>query len=174
MSFGVIFLILAVGFVGLITLPKLFSNKQAAEPEPPPVRGDELAIWPFAPMPIMTNTEVIFFNKLKNALPEYHIFVQVQLSRIIEANSSETSERSFWFNRICRMSVDYVLVDQDKQTVLLAIELDDWTHNTRRRQQQDEKKDKALLSAGISILRIDGEAMPDAAHLRRKILAVLG
>ena len=83
MSFGVIFLILAVGFVGLITLPKLFSNKQATEPEPPPVRGDELAIWPFAPMPIMTDTEVIFFNKLKNALPEYHIFVQVQLSRII-------------------------------------------------------------------------------------------
>ena len=69
MSFGAIFLILAVGFLGLITLPKLFSNKQAVEPDPTPVRGDELAIWPFAPMPIMTPTEVIFFNKLKNALP---------------------------------------------------------------------------------------------------------
>ncbi|MDN5891687.1 MAG: DUF2726 domain-containing protein, partial [Psychrobacter sp.] len=121
MSFGVIFLILAVGFLGLITLPKLFSNKQVIEPDPKPVRGDELAIWPFAPMPIMTDTEVIFFNKLKNALPEYHIFVQVQLSRIIEANSNETSERSFWFNRICRQSVDYVIVDIDAQTTLVSI-----------------------------------------------------
>ena len=57
-------------------------------------------------------------------------------------NDDDDTDQGFWFNRICRMSVDYVLVDQDKQTVLLAIELDDWTHNTRRRQQQDEKKTK--------------------------------
>ena len=101
MSFGVIFLILAVGFLGLIVLPKLLVQRTTTEPDPEPVRGDDLAIWPFAPMPIMTDTEVIFFNKLKNALPEYHIFVQVQLSQIIEANNEETSERRFWFNRIC-------------------------------------------------------------------------
>lgn len=65
MSFGVIFLILAVGFLGLITLPKLLAKRPVVEPDPKPVRGDELAIWPFAPMPIMTDTEVIFFNKLK-------------------------------------------------------------------------------------------------------------
>ena len=65
MSFGVVFLILAVGFLGLITLPKLSSKRQSTEAEPKPVRGDELAIWPFAPTPIMTDTEVIFFKKLK-------------------------------------------------------------------------------------------------------------
>ena len=48
----------------------------------------------------------------------------------------------------------------------------DWI-NTRRRQQQDEK-DKALLSAGISILRIDGEAMRTLRIYAAKILAVLG
>ncbi len=173
MSFGVIFLILAVGFVGLITLPKLFSPKQVTEPEPPPVRGDELAIWPFAPMPIMTDTEVIFFNKLNNALPEYHIFVQVQLSRIIEANSSETSERSFWFNRICRQSVDYVIVDVDAQTTLLAIELDDWTHSSKARQKADDKKDKALASAGIAIVRFHAERMPSADMLRYELMQVI-
>lgn len=65
MSFGIIFLILAVGFLGLIALPKLTAKRQSAsknsEPDPKPVRGDELAIWPFALMPIMTDTEVIFF-----------------------------------------------------------------------------------------------------------------
>ncbi|WP_250163772.1 hypothetical protein [Psychrobacter sp. WY6] len=70
MSFGVIFLILAVGFLGLITVPKLLKRPPVVEPDPKPVRGDELAIWPFAPMPIMTDTEVIFFNKLKSALPD--------------------------------------------------------------------------------------------------------
>ena len=166
-----IFLVLA--FVLFILLVFAFRSRGSSHQEViKPVRGDELAVWPFEPMPIMTPTEVIFFNRLQQAVPELIIFGQVQLSRIIMPN--DDTDQGFWFNRICRMSVDYVLVDQDKQTVLLAIELDDWTHNTRRRQQQDEKKDKALLSAGISILRIDGEAMPDAALLRRKILAVIG
>ena len=173
MSFGVIFLILAVGFLGVIILPKLLAKPPAAEPDPKPVRGDELVIWPFAPMPIMTDTEVIFFDKLKKALPEYHIFVQVQLSRIIEANSSETSERNFWFNRICRQSVDYVIVDVDAQTTLVAIELDDWTHSSKARQKADDKKDKALASAGIAMVRFHAERMPSAEILRDELMHVI-
>lgn len=174
MSFGVVFLVLAVGFLALIVLPKLLiksrSNKEA---DPQPVRGDELAIWPFRPMPIMTDTEVLFFQKLKDALPEYHIFVQVQLSRVIETNSEETGERSFWFNRICRQSVDYVIVDSDAQTTLVAVELDDWTHSSKSRQKADDKKDKALASAGIAIVRFHAERMPSADMLRYEIMQVI-
>jgi very-short-patch-repair endonuclease len=181
MSFGVVFLVLAIGFLGLIVLPKLLPKRSpkepvkvnTVEPDPPAVRGDELAIWPFAPMPIMTDTEVVFFNKLKVALPEYHIFVQVQLSRIITANSEEASERSFWFNRICRQSVDYVLVDIDAQTTLVAIELDDWTHGSKARQKADDKKDKALASAGIPIVRFHAERLPNAEMLRYELLQVI-
>nr|WP_317200856.1 DUF2726 domain-containing protein [uncultured Psychrobacter sp.] len=173
MSFGVIFLLAAVGFLGLIIVIRQQSAAKRADPEPQPVRGDDLAIWPFAPIPIMTDTEVIFFNKLKNALPEYHIFVQVQLSRLIEANSEETSERSFWFNRICRQSVDYVITDIDMQTTLVVIELDDWTHNSKARQKADDKKDKALASAGIAIVRFHAERMPSADMLRYEIVQVI-
>ncbi len=175
MSFGVIFLLLAIGFLGLIALPKLLTKRRSTsgEADPEPVRGDDLAIWPFAPMPIMTDTEVLFFNKLQNALPEYHIFVQVQLSRIINANSEEASERSFWFNRICRQSVDYVIVDIDVQTTLVAIELDDWTHSSKSRQKADDKKDKALASAGIAIVRFHAERIPSADMLRYEIMQVI-
>ncbi|WP_435950342.1 DUF2726 domain-containing protein [Psychrobacter sp. DM8] len=173
MSFGVIFLLAAVGFLGLIIVIRQQSTAKRVDPELQPVRGDDLAIWPFAPIPIMTDTEVIFFNKLKNALPEYHIFVQVQLSRLIEANSEETSERSFWFNRICRQSVDYVITDIDMQTTLVAIELDDWTHSSKSRQKADDKKDKALASAGIAIVRFHAERMPSADMLRYEIMQVI-
>ena len=173
MSLGIVFLLAAIGFLTLIVVIKHQSNSKREEPAPAPVRGDDLAIWPFAPMPIMTDTEVIFFNKLKNALPEYHIFVQVQLSRIIEANSEEASERSFWFNRICRQSVDYVITDIDAQTTLVAIELDDWTHSSKSRQKDDDKKDKALASAGIAIVRFHAERMPSADMLRYEIMQVI-
>ncbi|MGM8872117.1 DUF2726 domain-containing protein [Psychrobacter sp. 2Y5] len=173
MSLGIVFLLAAIGFLGLIVVIKHQSNSKRAEPDPAPVRGDDLAIWPFTTMPIMTDTEVIFFNKLKNAFPEYHIFVQVQLSRIIEANSEEASERSFWFNRICRQSVDYVITDIDAQTTLVAIELDDWTHSSKSRQKADDKKDKALASAGIAIVRFHAERMPSADMLRYEVMQVI-
>lgn len=166
--------VLILAFVVFIVLVFVFRRGERPQPDDiKPVKGDELAIWPFEPMPIMTPTEVIFFDRLQQAVPELLIFSQVQLSRIIMANDDEDTDQNFWFNRICRMSVDYVLVHDDKRTVLVAIELDDWTHNTRRRQQQDEKKDKALTSAGIPILRFHGEAMPDVVNLRRQIVAVL-
>lgn len=137
------------------------------------VAKDDLPIWPYQTMPLMTDSEVLFFYKLQKAMPEYLLFGQVQLSRIIEPNDTVGKDRNFWFNRVCRQSVDYVLVSQDAQTVLLAIELDDWTHQSVGRQQQDDKKDKALASAGIPIIRFHSEAMPTPEMIRHEILAVL-
>ena len=174
MEFGGLFLLAALGFVLIIFLPRLLSVKGTSnKSEANPVRGDELAIWPFEPMPIMTDTEVLFFRKLQQALPEYYIFSQVQLSRIIEPNDEAGTDRSFWFNRICRQSIDYVLVDSDAQTTLVAIELDDWTHESQKSQKADAKKDKALASAGIPILRFHAERMPSIEILRHEVLKVI-
>ena len=182
MSFGVVFLVSAAAFLLLVVWPKMRPHTRrdptsdtasALEAEPKPVRGDELSIWPFATMPIMTDSEVLFFQKLSRALPDYHIFVQVQLSRIIEASSDDTAERRFWFNRICRQSVDYVVVADDLQTTVVAIELDDWTHDSKARQKADDKKDKALASAGIPIVRFHAERMPSVEVLRYELLEVI-
>ena len=116
---------------------------------------------------------MLFFAKLQKAVPEYYIFSQVQLSRIIQPNDDAGTNKSFWFNRICRQSVDYVLVDRDAQTTLLAIELDDWTHDSAARVKADEKKDKALASAGIPILRFHAERMPSVNVLRHDIEMVI-
>lgn len=149
-----------------------FAIKIARPPKPTAITGDELAVFPFSPMPIMTATEVLFFKKLQQALPEYLIFGQVQLSRIIAPNEDDMG-KSFWLNRISRMSVDYVIVDKDCQTTLLAIELDDWTHDSQQRQKADAKKDKALSSAGIPVIRFDSEQMPTIEQLRQEILQLI-
>ncbi|WP_306304340.1 DUF2726 domain-containing protein [Psychrobacter sp. JCM 18903] len=49
---------------------------------------------------------------------------------------------------------------------MVAIELDDWTHTSKARQKADDKKDKALASAGIAIVRFHAERMPSADMLR--------
>ncbi|PNK61323.1 DUF2726 domain-containing protein [Psychrobacter sp. FDAARGOS_221] len=159
--------------IALIIIMSIVSQRRFEKSKDKPVKGDELPIWPFEPMPIMTDTEVLFFAKLQQAVPEYHIFGQVQLSRIIQPSDAAEGDRSFWLNRICRQSVDYVLVARDAQTTLLAIELDDWTHDSASRSKADEKKDKALASAGIPILRFHAERMPSADIIRHDIKAVL-
>ncbi|WP_230659197.1 DUF2726 domain-containing protein [Psychrobacter sp. I-STPA10] len=177
MLFQFIFIVVGVGFLCLLLLSKTSnapSNSNSnVNSNDTPVRGDDLPIWPFDPMPIMTDTEVIFFKKLQKAIPECHIFSQVQLSRIIEPSDEAASDRQFWFNRICRQSVDYVLVAPDAQTTLLAIELDDWTHESKARQKADAKKDKALASAGIPILRFHAERLPSIEILRHEVLQVI-
>ena len=135
--------------------------------------GDELAVWPFEPMPIMTPTEVIFFWSLTQAVPELIILGKYSY-RVLSCQMNDDDTDQGWFNRICRMSVDYVLVDQDKQTVLLAIELDDWTHNTRRRQQQDEKRQSAIEWQVFRYYESMGKPCRTLQLLRRKILAVIG
>ncbi|OOS22644.1 DUF2726 domain-containing protein [Moraxella pluranimalium] len=142
-------------------------------PKSKKIKGDDMPVWPFEPMPLMTDSEVLFYKKLKMALPEFHLFGQVQLSRMIEPTEDVADERQFWFNRVCRQSVDYALVDDDLQTVLAAIELDDWTHESKARQKQDAKKDKALASAGIPIIRFHAEKMPSAQMIRQEVLDVL-
>lgn len=138
---------------------------------PPYVRGDELTVWPFVPMLFMTNSEVRFFAILQEAIPEHFIFAQVQLSRLIV--STDKADKGFWFNRICRMSADYVLVHRDAQTILAVIELDDWTHDKPERQRADQKKTKAIESAGLPLIRFDGRRMPNATQLRQEILRQL-
>jgi very-short-patch-repair endonuclease len=57
-----------------------------------------------------------------------------------------------WFNRINRMSADFVVCAKDA-SVLAVIELDDATHEGQQRKAADAKKDKALSAAGIRIVR---------------------
>ena len=133
-----------------------------------PVRGDELEVWPFEPLPFMTPAEVRFFSQLQEALPEYYIFAQVQLSRLIQCNDPE--DEKFWLNRINRMSADYVVVHPDVQSVMAVVELDDWSHDRADRRRADDKKDKAILSAGLPMVRFHTDHLPDTLQVRFEIL----
>lgn len=154
--------------VAVVVIAALLSRFGQPPPTPAPVRGDELDVWPFAPMPFMTDSEVRFFARLQDALPEYFIFAQVQLSRLIACNDAE--DQKFWLNRINRMSADYVIVAEDAQTVLAVVELDDWSHDRPDRVRADHKKDKALKSAGLPVVRVDGRKMPEVRELRALVL----
>jgi very-short-patch-repair endonuclease len=75
------------------------------------------------------------------------------------------SSNGEWFNRINRMSADFVICSKDS-TIVAVIELDDVSHEKSERQVADSKKDKALGSAGIRIVRWQAKSIPDEATIK--------
>ena len=125
---------------------------------------DSMAVWPYVPRELMTAPERELFVRLRQALPEYLIFSQVQLCRMIEVDPNE--DKQAWFNRINRMSVDFVVCAPDGAKILAAIELDDSSHERADRLKADVKKDKALKSAGIRMIRWPVRGMPTSQQIR--------
>jgi very-short-patch-repair endonuclease len=123
--------------------------------------------WPFYAKDLLSPSEKSFHAILQEALPEFVIYVQVPLSQMLRVERGHNQHS--WNNRINRMSVDFVVSDESTR-IIAAIELDDPSHDNPKRQADDAKKDKALTSAGIRVLRWRVERMPDAATVRASVL----
>ena len=113
---------------------------------------------------LLTPSEITFFNLLRQSSPNHLIFTQVALSQLVGVPSGP--EKLSSFNRISRMSVDFVLCDAQLNT-LLAIELEDSTHDRPARVEKDLKKDTVLAIAGIRLIRIRVESIPTIEGLQQ-------
>ena len=63
------------------------------------------------------------------------------------------------------MSVDFVVCSKDS-SIVAVIELDDATHQRKDRQTADAKKDKALGSADVLVVRWQAKTLPDMATIK--------
>jgi len=62
---------------------------------------------------------------------------------------------------INQKSVDYIICDKQYRRPLVAIELDDWSHNSGIRQERDANVDRILQEASVLLLRFkDAQNLP--------------
>lgn len=102
---------------------------------------------------IMTHAEQDFFFRLTKATEgRYYIFPQVHLSAIIDHKIKGQSWRGA-FRHINGKSVDYVLCDKALLKPLLAIELDDYSHDGEVRRIRDEEVERIFNYAQLPLLR---------------------
>lgn len=123
--------------------------------------GDQA--WPFYAKKPLSQPEQVLYFRLVQALPEHIILAQVQLSRLLGVKKGNNYQA--WFNRINRMSADFVVCNKDS-SIVAVIELDDATHQKEDRQAADAKKDKALASANVRVIRWQAKAIPDVANIQ--------
>ncbi len=145
-------------FFVLVSAALLFGITKAKKKEK---KSD--APWPFyAKKPLSVPEQVLYF-RLCQALPEFVILAQVGLSRILGVKKGNNLGE--WLNRINRMSIDFVICAKDS-SIVAVIELDDSSHERADRQRADARKDKALSSAGIRLIRWHVKSIPDAETIR--------
>lgn len=130
-------------------------------------RDDDNQAWPFFPKRPLSEVEQTLYHRLVAVLPEHIILAQVQLSQLLGVRKGYNFQE--WYNRINRLSVDFVVCANDA-SVIAVIELDDGNRDRGERQAADQRAHKALASANIRLLRWQTWTLPDEAEIRRQLL----
>lgn len=125
--------------------------------------------WPFYARKPLSKPEQVLYFRLCNALPQHIVLAQVGLSRLLGVKKGNNYHE--WNNRINRMTADFVVCNKDA-SILAVIELDDASHEKEQRRQADAKKDRALASANIKMIRWQAKAMPNEEDIRAACVAV--
>lgn len=123
--------------------------------------------WPLAAKrQLLTERERALYRRLVDALPNHLVLAQVQLLQVLEFQRGGRTPAVF--NRISQLSLDFLLLNPDT-SIVAAVELDDVTHTRADRRQADARKDHALRSAGVPLIRWTARALPDTATIRAAI-----
>jgi len=102
----------------------------------------------------MTKSENDFYQRLVRIFGDkYFIFPQVCLATILDEKVNDHKDHWAARNVINRKSVDYLICDKTYINPLVAIELDDWSHDRDNRKERDSLVEKIFIKANMPLVR---------------------
>jgi len=160
---GWFFLVVAilVFFVVVIVFVKLGGNK-----------GDVSTALQYQKLDVLfTPAERSFFGVLKLAVnDDVEVFGKVRVADVITPKKG--LGRSLWqksFNKISAKHFDFLLCKKDDLSPFCAIELNDSSHNNKKRQERDEFLTGACLSAELPLVQVKAKAAYNISEIRDDI-----
>ena len=119
---------------------------------------------------LMTRAEHEFFDILVEvAGNQYYVFPQIHLSTILDNKVVGQNWRGA-FHHIDEKSVDFVICDKAYIKPILAIELDDKTHEREDRKGRDGEVERILKESGLSLLRFGNNGSFNKEEIKSIIL----
>lgn len=116
--------------------------------------------------PFMSAPERAAYELLVDALPEYEIFPQIALVSVIDKTNAAYRGELFRVVDFCAFTKDL--------TPVLAVELNDASHNRADRKARDEKVKCILDRAGLPLLTLTLDDLSlDARYLRKKAKSLI-
>jgi hypothetical protein len=106
---------------------------------------------------------------------KYRVFGKVRVADV--ASVKATGSRSAWqraFNRISSKHFDFVMCARDDLSIKAAVELNDRSHGSRKRQERDQFLIELCRSISLPLIIVPAQQSYSVAKLREKVLAVLG
>ncbi len=123
---------------------------------------------------LLTKGEAAFYHQLRLAIPSGTVLIaKVRLIDLLYFPKGGKNRQS-WQNRVQSKHIDFVVCDARELRPLLAIELDDKSHEREDRRERDGLVDHILESAGLPFHREPAAAGYSADRLRAAIGAKLG
>lgn len=103
---------------------------------------------------VFSPKEKLFYQTLKPIADELGLIVFAKM-RIADLLYVPRNNKEYikWFNYIKAKHIDFILVSPEMKVKLL-IEVDDKSHNGKKRQQRDEFVDKIFMQHNINILHV--------------------
>ena len=87
------------------------------------------------------------------------IFGKVRVADVVEPKAGLSRRaRQKAFNKISAKHFDFLLCDKEDLSVACAIELDDGSHNSKRRQERDEFLKGVCEAAGVPLIQIPAKS----------------
>jgi hypothetical protein len=109
---------------------------------------------------LFTPAERSFLGVLHQAVGENAtIFGKVRVADVVEPKAGlGLSARQKAFNKISAKHFDFLLCDKEDMSVACAIELDDGSHNSKRRQERDEFLKGVCETAGVPLIQVPAKS----------------
>jgi very-short-patch-repair endonuclease len=141
---------------------------------PPPLPEKGLFRFPYRVRDaFLSPAEISFFHVIKGVLgPEHHLISKVNLWDLFYVEKPQMNQAAI--NRIDRKHVDFVICDAGTMQPVLAIELDDSSHQSAKAKETDAFKDDVFKAAGLPLLRVAAARGYDPRVLAEQMNSVMG
>lgn len=121
---------------------------------------------------LLSRGETAFFGPLQSAVGgDFLIMSKVRLADMVTC--SQRDWRSGFGGAISQKHLDFVLCDPKTTRFVLAVELDDRTHEAEHRKRRDRFLDQVLAIVGIRLLRIRARSSYSVPVLRKILHSAL-
>lgn len=122
---------------------------------------------------LMTNAEARFYRALEQSVEgQYYIFPQIHLSSLLEHRLKNGQSWKGALSKIQRKSIDYVLCDKNFR-ILLAVELDDFSHTQADRIERDAYVKDLFKSVNLPFVRFRTNELWAPEQIRNQIMPYL-
>lgn len=157
--------LVAVVVVALIVLFLSSSTQSGRHADFPYARNDVL----------FSAAERSFLGVLEQAVGDEHrVFGKVRVVDVVSVRAM--NDRSAWqraFNRISSKHFDFLVCAKDDLSIKAAIELNDQSHESRKRRERDRLLIELCRSVSLPLLVVPAQQAYSVAELREKVLVAL-